>query len=262
METTQSADGTRIAFEKSGDGPPIILVGGAFCDHTARVAGTPLAAGLQSAHTVICFDRRGRGESTDTPPYAVAREIEDVAALIEVAGGSAYVYGHSSGAVLALEAALAGLPILKLALYEPPIVLPGERAPMPTDLEQELVRLAATGKRSEAAELFLTRGAAVPESAVAGMKKAPFWPGLEALAHTLPNDVRLTADVPWLLTRARGARTPTVVFEGERSPPWMRSGIAKLAEVIRGARLLSIAGQAHDVDPVVLVAKLREVFAA
>jgi pimeloyl-ACP methyl ester carboxylesterase len=260
MDTTQSADGTRIAFEKSGSGPPVIFVGGAFCDHKARSAGTPLAAALRATHSVICFDRRGRGESTDTAPYAVAREVEDMAALIAAAGGSAHVYGHSSGAILAFEAALAGLRIRKLALYEPPLVLAGERALMPDDLEQELVRLVAAGQRSDAAELFLTRAVAVPAAAVASMKNAPFWAGLAALAHTLPYDVRLTSDAAGILARAPNLRTPTVLLDGERSPAWMRHGVAKLAEAIPGARAVSLAGQTHDVDPTVLVPELRNVF--
>src|SRR5690242_19700615 len=123
MEKAQSADGTWIAYEKLGNGPPVILVGGAFCDHRARAAGLPLARLLAKAMTVYCVDRRGRGESGDTPPYAVGREVEDIAALVAVAGGSAYAYGHSSGAILLIECALAGLPIPKLALYEPPLVL-------------------------------------------------------------------------------------------------------------------------------------------
>ncbi len=262
METTLSADGTRIAFEKLGNGPPVILVGGAFCDHTARVAGAPLAAELLATHTVITFDRRGRGESTDTPPYAVAREVEDVAALIAVAGGSALVYGHSSGAVLALEAALAGLPIRKLALYEPPLVLGEGRAPMPRDLEPELARLVGAGRRGDAAALFLTRAVGVPEAAVAAMKSAPSWRVLEALAHTLPYDVRLTSDAPDVLARARALRTPTLLLDGDQSPPWMRAGVARLAQAIPDARAQSLAGQTHGVDPAALAPSLHAFFAA
>ncbi|HTA18615.1 MAG TPA: alpha/beta hydrolase [Polyangia bacterium] len=261
METITSADGTRIAFETVGSGPPVVLVGGAFCDHTARVAGTPLAAELRATHTLVTFDRRGRGESTDTSPYAVAREIEDVAALVAVAGGSAFVYGHSSGAVLALEAALAGLPIRKLALYEPPLVLAEERAPMPPDLEQELARLVGAGRRGDAAALFLARAVGVPEPALAAMKSAPSWRGLEALSHTLPYEVRLTADAPGVLTRARALRTPTLLLDGDRSPPWMRAGVARLARTIPDARSKSLAGQAHAVDPAALAPSLREFFA-
>src|SRR4051812_26726028 len=128
IEHVKSADGTSLAFETMGHGPPLILVGGAFCGRSAKASGTPLAAHLASHFTVRSYDRRGRGDSGDTPPYAVDREIEDLAALIEVGGAPALVYGMSSGAVLALEAATRGLRIAKLALYEPPLILEAERA--------------------------------------------------------------------------------------------------------------------------------------
>ena len=173
METTRSADGTRIAYVANGSGPPLILVGGAFCDHRARSAGLPLSRALEARMRVISFDRRGRGESGDTPPYAVAREVEDLAALVAAAGGSAAVYGHSSGAVLALEAATAGVPITKLALYEPPLVFADTRTPMPADLVEQLEQLGREGKRSEAAELFLTRAVGVPAPGVERIKASP-----------------------------------------------------------------------------------------
>jgi pimeloyl-ACP methyl ester carboxylesterase len=261
MQTIRSADGTRIAFEKIGEGLPVILVGGAFCDHTARVAGTALAAQLRATHTVVCFDRRGRGESADTPPYAVMREVEDVAALISAVGASAYVYGHSSGAMLALETALAGHAIRKLALYEPPLVLTDERPPMPPDLEKELIRLLQAGQRSEAVEVFLTRGVAMPGAMVAGMKNASAWRSLVALAHTLPYDVRLTSDAHGLVARARHLTTPTTILHGEGSPAWMRSGVAELARAIPGARSVALSRQIHNVDPEVLAPELRALFA-
>jgi len=149
MEKVASADGTPIAFEKLGSGPPLILIGGAFCDHRARAAGLPLARVLAHAMTVYCVDRRGRGESGDTPPYAVPREVEDVAAVVQAAGGAANMYGHSSGATLLIEYALAGLPAKKLALYEPPLVLAEHRERVPPDLPEQLAKLTTAGQRSE-----------------------------------------------------------------------------------------------------------------
>jgi pimeloyl-ACP methyl ester carboxylesterase len=262
MEQVESADGTSIAFERAGSGPPLILVGGAFCDHRARAAGLPLAAGLISKFTVFCYDRRGRGTSSDHPDYAPAREVEDLAALIGAAGGSAHVYGHSSGAVLALEAALSGLSIAKLALFEPPLVLGGDREPVPHDLVDKLRDYTAQGKRSEAVELFLTRAIGLAPPAVAYVKSGPDWPALEALAHTLSYDARITRDPRALLERASAAWQTALVIDGARSPTWMRAGVAKLARVMPAARHVSMPGQTHDVDPDLLAALLLDFFAS
>jgi pimeloyl-ACP methyl ester carboxylesterase len=261
MDQTRSADGTVIAFEKLGNGPPLILVGGAFSDHRVRAAGLPLARAIAESLTVFCYDRRGRGGSGDTPPYAVAREIEDLAALLAVAGGSAHVYGHSSGAILAFEAALARLPIVKLALYEPPIVVSQDRSPLPTDLAERLLALTTENKRSEAVELFLTRAVGVPEAAVLQRKGSPHWAELEAMAHTLSYEACLARDPVALLARARELTQPTLVLDGEQSQAWMRFGAAKLTEAIPGARRVSLPGQTHDVDPVALAPHLLELFA-
>ena len=260
MDQTRSADGTLIAFEKLGSGPSLILVGGAFCDHRARTAGLPLARALAGSMTVFSYDRRGRGGSGDAPPYAVAREVEDLAALLREAGGSAHVYGHSSGAILAFEAALAGLAVVKLALYEPPIVVSQERAPLPTDLVERLIALIAENKRSEATELFLTRAVGVPEAAVSQMKNAPHWAGLEALAHTLSYDARLAQEPAALLARASKLAMPTLVIAGARSQAWMRFGAEKLADALPAAQRVSLPEQTHDVDPAVLAPHLLEFF--
>ncbi len=258
METTRSADGTRVAHVVNGSGPPLILVGGAFCDHRARAAGLPLSRALEARMTVISFDRRGRGESGDTPPYAVAREVEDLAALVDVAGGSAAVYGHSSGAVLALAAAAAGVPITRLALYEPPLVFADTRAPMPADLAERLSELCAAGQRSEAAELFLLRGVAVPAAGVAHMKQSPAWPSLTALAHTLSYDATLTRDPAAILALGATVKVPSLVIAGEKSEGWMRTGVERLAAAIPDARHVILAGQTHDVRAEPLAALLLE----
>jgi pimeloyl-ACP methyl ester carboxylesterase len=262
METIESADGTSIAFERLGSGPPLILVGGAFCDHRARTAGLPLAAELTAKFTVFCYDRRGRGASSDHPHYAPAREVEDLAALIGAAGGSAHVYGHSSGAVLALEAALSGMSIAKLALFEPPLVLGGDRAPVPHDLVDRLCDYTAHGRRSEAAELFLIRAIGLASPVVAHMKSGPAWPALEALAHTLSYDARITSEPQALLARASAAWQTALVIDGARSPAWMRAGAAKLARVMPAARHVSMPEQTHDVSPKLLAALLLDFFAS
>jgi pimeloyl-ACP methyl ester carboxylesterase len=260
MQKVRSADGTHIAFEKLGQGPCVVLVGGAFCDHRARVSGLPLARALAPAMTVVCYDRRGRGESEDTPPYAVGREIEDLAAVLAACEGPAHVYGHSSGAILALEGALSGLPIQKLALYEPPLVLAGSREIMPADLPRQLVRLSENGQRSEAAELFLTRAVGVPAAVVEQRKTSPAWAHLTALAHTLSYEARLTEDPESILRRAAALAPKTALFDGTKSQAWLRAGVDKLALAIPGVTRVSLADQTHDVAPEQLAPRLLEFF--
>lgn len=262
METVRSRDGTSIAHVVNGSGPPLILVGGAFCDHRARAAGLPLSRALEGRMTVTSFDRRGRGESTDTAPYAVGREVEDLAALVVRAGGSAAVYGHSSGAVLALQAAAAGVPITRLALYEPPLVFSDARAPMPPDLVEQLVELTRLGQRSEAVELFLSKGIGVPAPGVAHMKASPAWPNLTALAHTLSYDATLTRDAEATLALGATCTVATLLMAGEKSESWMRTGVERLAAAIPNARHETLAGQTHDVQAEPLARLLLEFFGA
>src|SRR2546429_4582400 len=184
MRTVISKDSTPIAFDKSGHGPAIILVAGATA---TRLAEASLAAILAAQFTVFNYDRRGRGESGDTAPYAVEREVEDLEALIIEAGGSAFVVGGSSGAVLALEAARK-LPITKLALYEPPFIVDDSRPPLPADYVSQLTALLASGRRGDAVAYFMTTGVGLPVAEVAQMRHDPMWPALEAVAHTLAYD--------------------------------------------------------------------------
>jgi pimeloyl-ACP methyl ester carboxylesterase len=258
-QTLQSADGTVIAFEVVGAGAPLILVGGAFCDRSARASGLPLAALLAPHFRVYSYDRRGRGGSSDTAPYDPVREVEDLAALLAHAGGSASLYGISSGGLLVLEAAVHGLSIEKLALYEAPLVLDESRRPT-DELADALAELAAAGRRSDAAELFLARVVGLPAAAIANMKRAPMWRGLEALAHTLSYDVRFTAAAPALLSRATSVSRPVLVLAGGASPGWMHAGARELTRALPNAQLRTLEKQTHDVDPAVLAAALMEFF--
>lgn len=260
MKKVRSADGTSLAFEEIGQGPPLILIAGAFCDRRARTGGTPLAALLSASFHVVSYDRRGRGDSGDTEPYAIEREVEDVAALMAELGGAASLYGMSSGSLLALEAAARGLPVQRLGLYEPPLVLDDDRRP--TDaLADELAALSAAGRRSEAAERFLAEVVGVPAPALAGMKAAPMWDGLTALAHTLSYDVRLTARAPSLLERLATVRVPAVLLDGAASPTWMHEGTRRLAAALPEGRRHTLEGQGHDPDIAVLAAALIELLA-
>ncbi len=168
MKKVISKDGTAIAFDRSGEGPPIILVVGAFND---RSTGAPLAKLLEAHFTVFTYDRRGRGESGDTAPYAVDREVEDLEALIVEAGGSASVFGYSSGATLSLKAAARGLAITKLALYEPPLIVDDRRPRPPEDLAAQLTELVSSGRRGDAVELFQTKGVGIPVEVVAQLRQ-------------------------------------------------------------------------------------------
>jgi pimeloyl-ACP methyl ester carboxylesterase len=262
VETVRSRDGTTIAFDRSGRGPSLIIVNGALSD---RGAVSDLAPRLADQLTVIAYDRRGRGDSTDTPPYAVEREVEDLAALVDVAGGSAFVLGHSSGAVLALSAAAAGVPIERLALYEPPLMVDDARPPIPDDYVSHLDELVAAGRRSEAVSYFLTTGPLVPPQVIDGMRQSPGWPPMEAMAHTIPYDARimdgLMTEDPGPLAKWASVATPTLVLDGGASPPWIRHGASALVEILPNASAATLEGQGHGPASNVLAPVLLVFFA-
>ncbi|GAA0947493.1 alpha/beta hydrolase [Nonomuraea longicatena] len=251
-ETLRSADGTVIAYEHTGSGPAVVLVGGAFND---RSTTTALADALAPAFTAYRYDRRGRGDSGDTGPFSPEREIEDLAAVIAAAGGRAHVFGHSSGAVLSLEAAARGVPMTSLAVYEPPFRA-GD-APRPgADL---LARLEKAGDPDEAAALFLTEAADVPAAVVEQMRQSPVWPYLRAQAHTLRHDVALfEPDFAVPAERYRGVGAPVLVMDGGESPGWFHGAADAVAAAVPGARRVTLAGQDHDVlgRPEVLLPEL------
>jgi pimeloyl-ACP methyl ester carboxylesterase len=256
-----SRDGATIAFERSGAGPTVVFVGGAL---TTAAAMSPLAARLSTRCDVLVYDRRGRGSSGDTEPYAVEREVEDLAAVLEVAGGRASVYGHSSGAVLALEAASRGLPIDRLALYEPPFVVDDSRPPLPPDYVARLIDLVAGDRRGDAIEYFMTTGAAAPADTVASMRSAPFWPAMEAMAHTLAYDGTVMGDTmsgrPLQGERWASVTMPTLVMDGGASPDWARNSARGLAAVLPDARYRTLEGQTHGVTDEAMAPVLEEFF--
>src|SRR6266545_4122922 len=241
----QSNDGTAIAFEQSGDGPPVILVGSAFND---RSGTAPLAAALAARLTVFNDDRRGRGDSGDTAAYSVAREIQDLDALIAQAGGSSAVFGHSSGATLALHAAAHGLAITKLALYEPPFLVDQSRPRPPADLPKQLAELISAGRRGDAVELYQTKYVGIPEDVVAQLRHAPFRPALEAIAHTLLYDATIIGDLTLPTDLVAKVATPTLVIDGENSMPMLRNAARVLADTLPNGRPCTLAGQSHDIS--------------
>jgi uncharacterized protein YndB with AHSA1/START domain/pimeloyl-ACP methyl ester carboxylesterase len=242
-----SKDGTRIAFEQAGSGPALILVASAMSDRSDTKA---LAALLAAHFTVINYDRRGRGDSGDTLPYAVQREIEDIEALIDHAGGSAFIFGSSSGAVLTLEAA-AHLPtkISKATLFEPPFVLDDSRPPVPADFVQQIRELIEANRRSDAVEYFFTQAVGVPAEFVAGMKAAPSWAAMEKTAHTLVYDGILMGDTqagkPLPAQRWNTAVAPTLVMVGGESPAWFHNAAQSLVDILPNAQHRILAGEHH-----------------
>jgi pimeloyl-ACP methyl ester carboxylesterase len=259
MRNVRSRDGTTIAFDRSGEGPPVILVGGAFND---RSAVAPLAAQLERHFTAVAYDRRGRGESGDASGYAVDREVDDLEALIVDAGGSAFVYGQSSGAVLALEAAARGLPITKLALFEPPYIVDGSRPRPPEDLATQLAELTSSGRRDDAVELFITKAVGLPADAVDEMRAAPMWPALEGVAHTLAYDTHIMGAGNRLPTeRLASVTVPTLVVDSAGSPAWLREAAQAVAETLPEARRRTLEGQFHEVAVEVLGPAVEEFFA-
>lgn len=260
MKKVISKDGTPIAYDQSGQGPAVILIDGALCYRAFGPMG-PLAALLSPHLTVITYDRRGRGESGDTQPYALAREVEDIEALINQVDGSAFIYGISSGGCLALEAALQlGDKIKKLAMYEPPYnSAPAARQPW-KEYRTQLKKLLAADRRGEAAALFM-QFVGTPADQIEGMRHAPVWPMFEAVAPTLAYDAAATGDdrmVP--VERAAAVRVPTLVMNGTVIPFMLETANA-LAKAIPHAQHRTLEGQSHDVDVQVLAPVLVEFFA-
>jgi pimeloyl-ACP methyl ester carboxylesterase len=258
MDEVTSRDGTTIAFDRFGEGPPVILVCGGSVD---RMSNAPLAALLAERFTAINYDRRGRGDSGDTGPYAIEREIEDIEALVEEEGGSAFLYGSSSGAVLAMDAAASGLPITKLALWEPPFILDPNARP-PADQVETYERMIAEGRRGDAVEYFMTQVVHMPAEFVADARTQPWWPAQEAIAHTLAYDARIMGDYSVPTERASSVKSPTVVLAGGADFPWMRETARALADAIPDGQTRFLDGQGHDVDPTVLAPALIEFFQA
>ena len=258
MDRVTSRDGTTIAFDRLGGGPPVVLVCGGSTD---RMINAPLAQALASRFTVFNYDRRGRGDSGDTLPYAVEREFEDLAAVIDAAGGEASVYGTSSGAALAMEAAAEGLAITKLALWEPPYILDKDQRPPPNTAEV-YADLVSKGRRGDAVEFFMSKVVGMPDEFVAQARQAPFWAGQEAIAHTLAYDATIMGDYSLPFERAAEVRIPTLVLAGGASPPFMRETAGTLADTIPQGQTRTLEDQGHDVDPAVIAGAVEKFFAS
>ncbi|MGO8687290.1 MAG: alpha/beta fold hydrolase [Candidatus Dormibacteria bacterium] len=242
FETATSADGTAIAFERRGQGPPLVLIGGAFA---TRASAAGLAALLAPHLTVVAYDRRGRGDSGDAGAYAVEREVEDLTALIRLLGGRARLFGHSSGGILALDAARSGAPVDRVAAYEPPFIPEGFPRPG-ADLAERLRGLLAEGRRDDAVALFQSEAIGLPAPVIQGLRGTEMWAGLVALAHTLPYDVEITGPGNALPVELLAEiPVPTLVIAGTASMAWMLPGTRAVAAAIPGARHVTIEGVDH-----------------
>jgi pimeloyl-ACP methyl ester carboxylesterase len=248
MSTVTSRDGTSLAYETAGEGPPLILVDGPLC-HRSAGSSVALAGLLADRFTVVAYDRRGRGDSGDVTPYAVERELEDLDTLVQTAGGSAYAFGISTGGVLALDAAHRKTAITKIAVYEPP----APRGP----LVARLIELVTAGSRAEAVDLFLTAAAGLPEETIPAQRRNPRWPALETLAHTLVYDAMVMAGP---FTRWSGLNVPALVAHADDSDHDVQAAAKALADVLPRSRLHSIPGRHHQMSRTALRSLLTEFF--
>lgn len=258
MPTTTSTDGTSIGYESAGSGPLLVLVDGAMCHRGGPLA--PLADLLADTFTVVTYDRRGRGESGDTSPYAVQREVEDLQAVIAANGGSAAVYGISSGAALAMHAAAAGSGISALALYEPPFLAEVGAGGAVDDYGDRLRALLAEGRRGDAVALFMTN-VGVPAPGIDAVRASPGWPRMEAIAPTLAYDDEVLGDGGVPRDVAAAVTVPTTLLCGGASPDVMQQATKATADLVPGAGHRVLDGLTHDADPAVLAPVLVELLA-
>lgn len=263
--TTTSADGTTIAYEVSGQGPSLVLVDGAMCQR-AMGPSRGLAAQLSDRFTVYAYDRRGRGESgTGSSPWSVDRELEDLTAVLAVAGPGAHVFGSSSGAALALEAARRGADIGRLVAYEAPFILDDTHPANDPRLPEQVQDMVDGGRRGQAVKTFL-RVVGMPGPMVALMPLLPPWKRMTGVAHTLPYDLSLVVPrqqgQPLPAGAYDGVNVPTLVIAGGKSPAYMQNAQAAIVAGIAGARLMTLPGQTHMIKPKAVSPVVKEFLAA
>jgi pimeloyl-ACP methyl ester carboxylesterase len=258
MNDVSSKDGTTIAYDQTGSGPAVVIVGCVLGDRSQQA---PLAALLAPRFTVFNYDRRGHGASGNTEPYAVEREYDDLDAILDVAGGSAYVYGTSGPSVLALYAAGSGLApkIKRLAIWEPPFILEGSGRQAPKDYQQRLTSLMAEGRRGEMVELFFVEAVGMPAEFVAQMRQAPWWPAQEAMAPTLIQNAEIMGDFSLPAERVSSVTSPTLVIDGGETP-WVTYAAQAVADALPHAERRTLSGQSHNVAPDALAPVLDEYF--
>lgn len=261
MKTTTAADGTVLAYEQVGDGPAVVFVPGVF---NLRDTCAPIAALLADTCTCFTYDRRARGDSSNTPPYAIEREVEDLRAVIDVAGGRAAVFGYSSGAVLALRAAADGVPIDRLFLYEPPFRFEGEDATAAppaasaADLPERLQQLVDAGRTAEVVTTFQLEGIGLPPQVVEGIRHAPFFPRLQAMAQSVVHDATIAATLAVPTPAMAAVAVPTWVVRGAETWPLLATAAQRLVALLPNAELHVLPGAAdHGLEPTSTAELLR-----
>lgn len=260
MRKVASKDGTVIAFDETGNGPALVLVCGGSTDRTSNA---PLAGLLAKDFSVFNYDRRGRGDSMDASQYAVEREVEDIEAIVDAAGGRAFLYGISSGGALALDAASElSSKIIKLAVYEVPYFI-GDKYPRPPrDTAKVYRELVAAGRRGDAVEYFMSKVVGLPAELVAQARSSPFWKGQEAIAHTLAYDATIMGDYSLPAQTIASVSVPTLVIDGSDTFPFMHDAADAIARALPHGQRRTLAGQRHDVSPDALAPVLKEFFSS
>lgn len=257
MDTVKSADGTIIAYDRTGAGPALIITLGAFCTRQTFVSPDV----LKQCFTVVTYDRRGRGDSGDTQPYAPEKEYEDLAAVAGATGAEApFVFGHSSGAAIALRAAAAGLAVAGIVAYEAPFQ--NEDTPQPSvDPAEHIRQLVSAGHRREAVAFWMSEVVRLPGEVVTQMDSAPWVTALEPLTPTLPYELAVTAGGIPVAELAR-IRAPVLILGGGNSPDWFRRSVAEQAAATPGAQLKVLDGYDHNAPPEVIAPILINFFSA
>jgi pimeloyl-ACP methyl ester carboxylesterase len=256
MDTVSSADGVTIAYERSGGGPALVIVNGAL---STRQAGASLDPLLNADFTLYRYDRRGRGDSSDSDASTPERELQDLAAIVDATGETPFVFGQSSGAALSLEAAASGVPIRGLVVNEPPYVPGSGGVGVTAETASTLAALAADGRRDEAVERFM-QISGIPEAIIEQTKASPAWPALLSLAHTTAYDVRLLNEGLVPAERLSAIACPVLGTAGSLSPPWALASVRAVAEAVRDGEWRALEGQSHNVAPDVLASVLRQRF--
>lgn len=258
MQTVISADGTTIAYDVYGQGEPVILVEGAFCGRHFGPTNK-LAAELGKHFRVYHYDRRARGDSSPSTDYQLERELEDLRALIAVTGGRPALIGFSSGACLAIEAAAAGLPISRLAFYEPPYMVGPKARKVPADFEQDVQKLVAEGRNGDAVAYFMTKLIGMPSIFLLPMKLTKMWPTLTAQASSLPFDMEAVNGFVPPEARMRGIKVPALGIYGSKTMPVLKDSTTLCATTI-GADLVVLPGQTHEVKAEAIAPTLIDFF--